>query len=187
MAAMRKRSLSIDTSVNRHIKPIQGDVVKGWFNSDDESTKTVFVDVRKTLEGGHLPHTEWVPLSQLKADFQTVLNRISSSAQEPSEGDPSRASTKRIVFVSLTGSEDLDSFLPSGALASGERSSFDMYYLDGGILGLVNSSQESALEGFDESMWVRKDGAFVYGPDIAFDFGSELDDEPVSGSSAESG
>ena len=184
MAAMRKRSLSIDTSVNKYIKPIQGDVVKGWFDSNEESTKTVFVDVRKTLEGGHLPHTEWVPLSQLKTDFQTVLDRISSSAQPSSEGDQSIASSQRIVFVSLTGSEDLHSFVPSGA-ASGERPSFDMYYLEGGVLGLVNSSLKSSLEAFEESMWVRKNGGFVYGPDVAFDFGTEIDDEPTSEIAAE--
>ena len=167
----RVRSLSIDTAIRLKCDMVQTAELKRWL--DGEYSNTHVVDVRKCRAGGFISNSEWIPLQDLDTNLSQLVERISSHVPSDVTSISQPNVPQRLVFVSLTGAEDFQSVVPSSAFSSGIK----MYYLEGGILRyLEDFPGEDLLQDYDSSLWVRRDGALIYGPDIAFDFDSEIAD-----------
>ena len=211
----RRRSLSIDTAVARRIKRLPCKDFETWLEGENAGCNNVFVvDTRKGLEGGMLPNSHPMVISELASQLPGLIDRISAAqergtaatattnsntpvnaeaAPKTSKSDPAvdivqigggGQSRARLVFVSLTGSEDFDSIVPQNINGgNGTSIPLDMFFLEGGLLKLINVpnfDKHKLLEGFDETLWVMRDSALVYGPDVAFDFGAEANDGPAT-------
>ena len=115
-------------------------------------------------------NSEWIPLQDLDTGLPT-RRRISSHVPSDVTSISQPNVPQRLVFVSLTGAEDFQSVVPSSAFSSGIRC-----ITLRGILRYLEIFRRSILQDYDSSLWVRRDGALIYGPDIAFDFDSEIAD-----------